>query len=57
MRQAFRKQPVIFDIVMNIENLYSIGAVEKEVREAVFSYRAMGKENEWRNESFQIIDE
>ena len=52
-----KKQPVIFDIVMNIENLYSIGAVEEEVREAVFSYRAMGKENEWRNESFQIIDE
>ena len=52
-----KKTPVIFDIVMNIENLYSIGAVEEELREAVFSYRAMGKENELVNERFQIVDE
>ena len=52
-----KKQPVIFDIVMNIENLYSIGAVEKELREAVLSYRALGREKELVNETFQIIDE
>ena len=52
-----KKQPIIFDIVMNIENLYSIGAVEEELREAVLSYRAMGKENELVNERFQIVDE
>ena len=49
--------PVIFDIVMNIENLYSIGAVEEELHEAVFSYRALGKEKELVHENFQIIDE
>ena len=37
-------------------NLYSIGAVEEELREAVLSYRAMGKENELVNERFQIVD-
>ena len=52
-----KKTPVIFDIVMNIENLYSIGAVEEELRETVLSYRAMGKENELVNERFQIVDE
>ncbi len=41
-----KKMPVIFDIVMNIENLYSIGAVEEELRKAVFSYHALGKEKE-----------
>ena len=52
-----KKQPVIFDIVMNIENLYSIGAVEEELREAVFSYRSLGREDEIVQEQFQIIDE
>ncbi len=52
-----KKQPVIFDIVMNIENLYSIGAIEEELREAVFSYRAIGKEDKIVQEHFQIIDE
>ena len=52
-----KKQPIIFDIVMNIENLYSIGAVEEELREAVLSYRALGREKELVNERFQIVDE
>ncbi|MCD8331402.1 MAG: DEAD/DEAH box helicase family protein, partial [Oscillospiraceae bacterium] len=34
------KEPVIFDIVNNIENLYSIGAIEEEVRAAVLYYRS-----------------
>lgn len=52
-----KKNAVIFDIVMNIENLYSIGAVEEEMREAVFQYRRHEKEGQIVNETFQIIDE
>ncbi len=49
--------PVIFDIVMNIENLCSIGAVEEELREAVFFCRANGRAEEIVRENFQIVDE
>ncbi len=52
-----KKVPMIFDIVMNIENLYSIGAVEEELCEAVFAYHASGRGDEIVNEHFQIIDE
>ncbi len=52
-----KKAPVIFDIVMNIENLYSIGAVEEELRGAVFAYRAGGRGGEIVNEHFRVIDE
>lgn len=52
-----KKNPVIFDIVMNIENLYSIGAIEEEMREAIFQYRSHEKEGQIVNETFQIIDE
>ena len=33
-----RKHPVIFDIVLNIENLYSIGAIEEEMQIAMTYY-------------------
>lgn len=49
--------PVIFDIVMNIENLCSIGAVEEELREAVLFCRANGRAEEIVKENFQIVDE
>jgi len=49
--------PVIFDIVMNIENLCSIGAVEEELRQAVFFCRANGRAEEIVRENFQIVDE
>ncbi len=48
---------VIFDIVMNIEHLYSIGAIEDEMREAVRYYTAEGQESEIVTERFRIIDE
>ncbi|MDE7209958.1 MAG: Helicase associated domain protein [Lachnospiraceae bacterium] len=51
------KIPVIFDIVMNIENLCSIGAIEEELREAVFAFRTNGKGEEIVQEHFRIIDE
>ena len=52
-----KKTPVIFDIVMNIENLFSIGAIEEEFREAVLLYRKTGQEDQGVPKSFQIIDE
>lgn len=52
-----KDNPVIFDIVLNIENLYSIGAVEEEMQIATAYYRSLGENNEIVNESFTVIDE
>ncbi len=52
-----KKTPVIFDIVMNIENLCSIGAVEEELRSAVLFCRANGREDQIVQEHFRVIDE
>ncbi|MDE7212941.1 MAG: Helicase associated domain protein [Lachnospiraceae bacterium] len=52
-----KKTPVIFDIVMNIENLCSIGVMEEELREAVFLCHANGRKNEIVNERFHVADE
>lgn len=49
--------PVIFDIVMNIENLYSIGAVEEEMQLAMTYYRSLGMEDEIVRGHFEVIDE
>lgn len=51
------KSPIIFDIVNNIENLYSIGSIEEEMRIAVNYYRTNGLTEEIVNEHFHIIDE
>ena len=50
------KAPVIFDIVNNIENLYSIDAIEEEMQVAVQYYRSHGGEGMVVNESFELID-
>lgn len=52
-----KKNAVIFDIVLNIENLYSIGAVEEEMQIAATYYRSLGREGEIVNEQFRVIDE
>lgn len=52
-----KDHPVIFDIVLNIENLYSIGAVEEEMQIAMTYYRSLGMEDAIVNEHFQVIDE
>ena len=52
-----KKSAVIFDIVLNIENLYSIGAVEEEMQVAATYYRSLGLEGEIINEHFKVIDE
>ena len=54
---AKKQDAVIFDIVLNIENLYSIGAVEEEMELATAYYRSLGLENEIVNEHFRVIDE
>ena len=52
-----KKNSVIFDIVLNIENLYSIGAVEEEMEIATAYYRSLGLGDEIINEHFKVIDE
>lgn len=52
-----RTNAVIFDVVLNIENLYSIGAIEEEMRLAVNFYRDRGKKEQIVHEQFRIIDE
>ena len=52
-----KKNAVIFDIVLNIENLYSIGAIEEEMQVAMTYYRSLGRESEIVNEQFRVIDE
>ncbi len=52
-----KKNAVIFDIVLNIENLYSIGAIEEEMQIAAIYYRSLGLEGEIINEQFRVIDE
>ena len=51
-----RKQPVIFDIVNNFENLYSIGAIEDEMEEALRRYSHHEGEGLQLTEGFHIID-
>ncbi len=48
---------VIFDIVMNIDNLYSIGTIQNEMQVVMTYYRERGLENEIVNSSFKVIDE
>lgn len=48
---------VIFDIVLNIENLYSIGAIEEEMEAATTYYRFLGEKQKIVNERFTVIDE
>lgn len=49
--------PLIFDIVDNIENLYSIGTLQEEVRQARCFYESTGRSDMIVNDTFKIIDE
>ena len=51
------KNPIVFDIVNNFENLYSIGAVEQEMKEAAEYFRSSGEGNRIVAEHFRVIDE
>lgn len=48
---------VIFDIVMNIDNLFSIGTVQDEMQVVMTYYREHGIENEIVNNGFNVVDE
>lgn len=48
---------VIFDIVLNIENIYSIDSIKEEMRVATSYYRSLGEADQIINEKFKIIDE
>ena len=52
-----KNDAVIFDIVMNIENLYSIDSVQEEMQIAMTYYRSWGESSFVVNEQFQVIDE
>lgn len=52
-----KNNSVIFDIVLNIENLYSIGAIEEEMQIATTYYRFLGLDDEIVTEHFKVIDE
>lgn len=56
-RQAKKTIPVIFDIVLNIENLYSIGAIEDKMQVATAYYRSRGEGDKIAVENFRIYDE
>lgn len=51
------KTPVIFDVVNNIENLCSIGAIEREFEEAVLRTGGNERERQELRQRFRIIDE
>ena len=48
---------VIFDIVLNIENLYSIGTIEEEMQIAASYYHYLEREDVIVNEHFKVVDE
>ena len=48
---------VIFDIVLNIENIYSIDSIKEEMQIATSYYRSLGEANQIINEKFKVIDE
>ena len=49
--------PVIFDIVNNIDNLYSIDEIKEEMQAAITYYRYTGENKIIINDHFEIFDE
>lgn len=52
-----KKNAVIFDIVLNIENIYSIDSIKEEMQVATSYYRSLGEADQIINEKFKVIDE
>lgn len=57
LQSGIKSFSVIFDIVLNMENIYSIGTIEEEMRLAVSYYRALGQDYNVVNEHFEVTDE
>ena len=51
------KTPVIFDLVNNVDNLYSISALRKEMEAVVTYYANERRENEIARDGFELVDE
>ena len=51
------KNPIIFDIVNNIENLAAIDTIQDEMRLAIQYYRFRGESRFIVNDRFEVIDE
>jgi superfamily II DNA or RNA helicase len=51
------REPVIFDIVNNFDNLYSIGTIEEEMQEAVSYCHETNNEGQIVNAHFHVFDE
>ena len=51
------KNPIIFDIVNNIENLAAIDTIQDEMRLAIQYYRFRGDSLFIVNERFEVVDE
>ena len=49
--------PIVFDVVLNIENLYSISSIQEEIEAAVTYYRSLGLSDQIIADSFEVIDE
>lgn len=47
--------PVIFDIINNFENLYSMGAIEQEMACAISYYNSLGESEKITVDKFEII--
>ncbi len=52
-----KQQPVIFDIVNNVESLYSIGAIEEEMETAIAYLRENGYEEKIEADTFTVLEE
>ncbi len=57
MSASKKKDAVIFDVVNNISNLYSIGSIQEEINEALEYFRVNGETENIVNETFKVIDE
>lgn len=51
------REPIIFDIVNNIDSLYSIDTIQNEMQIAINYYHFFGMDNEIVSEKFKIVDE
>ena len=52
-----KNKPVIFDVINNIDNLYSVSTIQEEMQNTITYYRYLGLQNKIVNEHFEIIDE
>jgi len=52
-----RTKPVVFDIVNNIQSLYSIDAIREEMEVTLQYYRSENLEDDIINDTFEVIDE